>query len=117
MANYTKQFLTGSDNGEPIKVAAIAGAGSGTPVHVAHASLIDEPWIYAVNTDSSAHKLTIEFGGTGSPDNLIEQTIQPESGLVLVIPGLPLSGSKPITAFAASANKILLVGFVNQITN
>lgn len=117
MATYTKQFLTSSDNGEPIKVVATSGAGSGTAVHVPHATLIDEVWIYAVNTDSTARKLTIEFGGTSAPDNLIEQTIQPESGLVLVIPGLPLSGSKPVTAFCATTNVVLLAGFANQITN
>ena len=117
MATYTKQFLSGSTDGAPIKVGATSGGGSGTAVHTSHATLIDEMWIYAVNTDTSARKLTVEFGGTTSPDNLIEQTIQPESGLVLVIPGLPLSGGKTISAFAASADKILLLGFANQITN
>lgn len=118
MSTYTKQFLTSSDNGEPILVAATSGGGSGTAVSVAHSTLIDEHWIYAQNTHSSALELVIEFGGTTSPDNLIIQTIQPKSGLILVVPGLPLSNSKPVTAYCAGgANKITLSGFKNQITN
>ncbi len=114
MATYTKLKLSGSTDGKMVKVAATATLG--TTIHTAHATSLDEVWLYAVNSDSTARKLTIEFGGATSPDCLIEQTIQPESGLVLVVPGLLITNSLVITAFCASANVVMIGGFVNRIT-
>lgn len=114
MATYTKLKLSGSTDGKMIKVAATATLG--TTIHAAHATSLDEVWLYAVNSDTSARKLTIEFGGATSPDCLIEQTIQPESGLVLVVPGLLLTNSLVITAFCATANVVMIGGFVNRIS-
>ncbi len=114
MATYTKVKLSGSTDGKMIKVAATATLS--TTIHTAHATSLDEVWLYAVNSDTSARKLTIEFGGATSPDCLIEQTIQPESGLVLVVPGLLITNSLVITAFCASANVVMIGGFVNRIT-
>jgi hypothetical protein len=115
MATYTKEFLTGgAANGTPIKIAQTATAG--TTVHTAHASSIDEIWLYAFNTDTTARKLTIEFGGATSPDYTIEITIQPEAGAVLVCPGLILSTSLTVKAFCATANVVSIVGYINRIT-
>lgn len=115
MATYTKEFLTGgAANGTPIKVAATATPG--TTIHTAHASSIDEIWLYAFNSDTSARKLTIEFGGATSPDYTIEITIQPEVGAVLVCPGLILSTSLTVKAFCATANVVSIVGYINRIT-
>lgn len=109
----TKQFLSGSTNGRMVKVAATATPG--TTIHTADATAKDEVWLYAVNSDTTARKLTIEFGGTTSPDDTIEVTIQPESGLVLVVPGWIISNSLVVKAFAATANVILVGGYVNRI--
>ena len=114
MATYTKLKLSGSTDGKMVKVAATATLG--TTIHTAHATSLDEVWLYAVNSDTSARKLTIEFGGATSPDCLIEQTIQPESGLVLVVPGMLLTNSLVITAFCATANVVMIGGFVNRIS-
>ena len=114
MATFSKQFLSGSTNGRMVKVAATATPG--TTIHTAHATDKDEIWIWAVNSDTVARKLTIEYGGTTSPDDLIEVTIQPESGKVPVIEGLILSNSLVVKAFAASANVIMCAGYVNRIT-
>jgi len=114
MATYSKQILSGSTSGKMIKVAATATLG--TTIHTAHATDTDEIWLYAVNSDSTARKLTIEYGGATSPDCLIEITIQPEAGLVLVVPGLVLTGSLVITAFCATANVVMIGGYVNRIT-
>jgi regulator of extracellular matrix RemA (YlzA/DUF370 family) len=115
MATYTKQLLSASTNGRPIKVTPTSSAGE--TIHTAHASDMDEIWLYAVNTDTVARKLTIEFGGTTAPDDLIEITVQPESGPVLVIPGLILTGGVIVKAFCATADVVLIVGWVNRITN
>lgn len=122
MATFTKLTLqpagtTGTGLG--IKVAATATAG--TPVHTASATAttIDEIWLYAVNSSASTVKLTIEYGEATAPDGNIELTIAAESGLVLVLPGLVLQGNataKVVRAFAATANVILVHGYVNRIT-
>lgn len=110
----TKLKLSGSTDGRPIKVAATATAG--TTIHTAHATNLDEVWLWASNTDASSRKLTIELGGTTSPDDLIEVSLAPESGLVLIIPGLTLTGSVVVRAFAETANVLNIVGFVNRIS-
>ena len=113
MATFTKQILSGSTNGRGIKVAATSSAG--TLIHTAPSSDIDEVWIYAMNTDSASKKLTLEWGGTTSPDDLIEITLDAEPGLVLIVPGLPVTGSVAIRAFAASANVVTIHGYANRI--
>jgi hypothetical protein len=61
-------------------------------------------------------KLTIEFGGTTSPDDLIEFGVPSESGLFLIVPGLVLQNSVLVRAFCATANVVMIHGFVNAIT-
>lgn len=122
MATFTKLALqpagtTGT--GRLIKVAATATAG--TTIHTASstATTIDEVWLYAVNSDTTARKLTIEWGSTSAPDDLIELTVLPESGLVTVVAGLVLQGNATplvVRAFCASANVVMIGGFVNRIT-
>lgn len=114
MATFSKQFLSGSTNGRMVKVAATSTPG--TTIHTAHATDKDEVWLWAVNSDSTARKLTIEFGGTSSPDDLIEQTVAPEGGFTLIVPGLVLSGSLVVKAFCATANVVMLGGYVNRVT-
>lgn len=110
----TKLKLSGSTNGRPIKVVPTSTVG--TTIHTAHATSLDELWLWASNTDTTACKLTIEFGGTTSPDDLIEVTIAPEAGLVLIVPGITLTGSVVTGAFAATANVVNIVGYVNRIS-
>lgn len=119
MATYTKVKLSGSTDGRAIKVAATATAGTTIHTGSTTSTTYDEIWLYAQNTDTSAVKLTIEWGGTTAPDDLIEVTVQPEAGLVCIAPGLLLKGNATalvVRAFAASANVITIHGFVNQIT-
>lgn len=113
MATYTKEFLSGSTNGRQVKVAATTTPG--TLIHTAHATAKDEIWIWAVNSDTTPRKLTIEFGGTTAPDDLIELTIPAEAGLLMVVPGLILSNSLVVRAFCASANVVTVSGYVNRI--
>lgn len=119
MATYTKTLLSGSTQGRGIKVAA-----TGTPGTLIHAtgissSTIDEVWLFAFNSDTTPRKLTIEFGGTTSPDDTIEVTIPAEGGLILVVSGLCLTGTgaaaNNVRAFCATANVVMIVGFVNRI--
>ena len=120
MATYNKLTLSGSTNGRPIRIAQTATAG--TTIHTAstNTSIYNEIWLYAQNTDTTARKLTVEFGGTTSPDDLIEITIPAEAGLTLVVPGLVLRGAATalvVRAFAATANVVTISGYVNEIVN
>ena len=111
----TRLPFSGSADGQGIKVAATASPG--TLIHTAHATSLDEVWLWCVNSDTSARKLTVEFGGTTSPDDLIEATIAGESGLFLIVPGLVLSNSKVVRAFAATANVLAVHGYVNRLVS
>jgi hypothetical protein len=75
MATFSKIVLSGSTDGRLIKVAQTATAGTTIHTGSATATTIDELWLYAVNSDSTDRKLTIEWGGVDAPDDLIEQTI------------------------------------------
>jgi len=119
MATFSKIKLSGSTDGRLIKVAATATAGTTIHTGSSTTTTIDEVWLYAVNSDTTDRKLTIEFGGTSSPDDLIEQTITAESGLLLVVAGLIIVGNATplvVRAFAATANVVLVGGYVNRIT-
>jgi hypothetical protein len=118
MSLVAKRHLSGGSHGRNIKVAATATPG--TTVHTAVAGTTDgtydEVWLYACNSSTSPVKITIEFGGTTSPDDTIEVTIRPECGFVNVIPGLPLRNGGVVRAFAGTTNVLLVNGFVNKIT-
>jgi hypothetical protein len=119
MATFSKIALSGSTDGKLIKVAATATAGTTIHTGSATATTFDEVWLYAVNSDTTDRKLTIEWGGTSAPDDLIEQTITAESGLILVVAGLVIKGNATplvVRAFAASANVVMIGGYVNRIT-
>ena len=121
MATFSKLCLqpagtTGT--GLAIKVAQTVTAG--TTIHTASSAsaTIDEIWLYAVNSSASSVKLTIEWGEATAPDGNVEVTVQPEAGLVTIIPGFLLQGNatpKVVKAFAATANVICIHGFVNRI--
>lgn len=116
MATFSKVLLSGSTDGKAIKLGT--SATPGTLIHTAGSgtSNRDEIWIYAVNSSASSVKLTLEWGEATAPDGNIELTVQPEAGLVTVIPGLLLQNSLVCRAFAATANVIMIHGFVNRIT-
>lgn len=113
MATFSKNILSGSTDGLPVKVVATATAG--TTIHTAHATALDEIWLYAYNGHTADVVLTVEYGGATVPDQNIILTVSSKSGLALVVPGLILTNSKVLKAFAATANVITLSGYVNRI--
>jgi hypothetical protein len=119
MATFSKIALSGSTDGRLIKVAQTATAGTTLHTGSATATTFDELWLYAVNSDSTDRKLTIEWGGVSAPDDLIEQTITAESGLVLLVAGLVIKGNATplvVRAFCATADVVMVGGYVNRIT-
>ena len=114
--DYKKRKLSASSDGRGIKVAATSSPG--TLIHTALASVAqnewDEIWIRAVNTSGSAVKLTLEWGGTTVPDDQVEITIPAEDGFHDVVLGHVLQNAQEIRAFAATADVIVLHGYVNR---
>lgn len=119
MTTFTKLPLSASTDGRAIKVAATATPGTTIHTGSATATTIDEVWIYAMNTDTEARKLTLEWGGTSSPDDLIEIELAAEAGLVLIVPGLLIVGNATplvVRAFAGTTNVITINGYVNRLS-
>ena len=123
MATLSKLCLQpAGTTGDGLGITVVATATAGTAIHTASstATTIDEIWLYANNTHSSAVVLTIEFGGVSVTKDIIQTSIAATpSGLVLVCAGLIVQGNssqKVIRAFAGTASKIELFGFVNRIT-
>lgn len=120
MATFTKVALSGSTQGKGIKV--VATASTGTTIHATgtSATIIDEIWLYAYNSSTAAVALTIQFGGTTSPDNDIRVSIPSQSGLTLVVPGLFLTGTgaaaNTVYAYAGTTNVVTVSGYVNRIS-
>lgn len=120
MATFTKVALSGSTQGKGIKV--VQTASTGTTIHATGTSstTIDEIWLFAYNGHTADVALTIQFGGTTSPDNDITVTIPFKSGLTLVVPGLMLTGTgaaaNTVYAYAATANVVTISGYVNRIS-
>jgi len=119
MATFAKQVLSGSTDGKGILVAATATAGTTIHTGSSTATVIDEVWLYAVNTSASNVKLTVEYGGTTAPNDNIEFTVPAESGLYLIVPALLIKGNATplvIRAFAATTNVIVIHGYINRIS-
>lgn len=108
MATYSLAIASGSTNGKGVKVSGTA-SGSAVTLHtaVSGTSSIDEVTIWAVNTDTQTRTLTIGFGGTTSPDNLIAVPIPANAGLVLVLDKMALQNSLVVNAWADAANVVV----------
>jgi hypothetical protein len=113
-----KRLLSGSTDGKPIKLTQTA-TGSEETIHTAIAGTTpgtyDEIWIWAYNGHTADVVLTVEWGGVTVPDQNIVLTVPAKSGLIPVVPGLPLQNGMVVKAFASVANVVTLSGFVNTI--
>jgi len=114
---YSKLKLSGSTDGKQIKIAATATPGTTIHTAVTGTTNYDEAWIYVTNNHTASVNLTIEWGGAGAPDDLIQMAIPAKTGLYLLIPGLVLQNGLDIKAFASVTNVICISGFVNRITS
>ncbi len=119
MATYSKLILSGSTGGLPVLVTATAS--TGTTIHATGTSstTLDEIHLFAYNSDTVAIVLTIQYGGTTSPDQDIKISVPARSGLTYIVPGLILAGTgsaaRTVYAFAGTGSKITVSGYVNRI--
>jgi len=116
-ATATKIPFSSSTDYRGIKVTTVSPIdGSDTAVHTAvnNDPDYDTVTIFAYNDDTVSRALHLGWGGTSDPDDLIIVSIPAQSGLVLVTPDLPIRSGLAIVASAATANVIVLYGYVNR---
>jgi hypothetical protein len=118
MGTISKEILSGSANGRPIQILQVS-----TPGNILHTTgvtttTVDEVWIYATNNDAVTRNLTIEWGTTGAPSEIIV-SIPSKSGLSIIIPGIALTGTgvagNVIRAYASVSSFINVVGYINRM--
>lgn len=102
-----------SAEGDAIKVAATSTPG--TLLHTAGASGVEVLTLYAVNTSSTTVTLTLEWGGTTSPDDLVPQDIRPNVGPVKLCMNRPLAAGASLRAFAGTTNVLTVYGEMNKV--
>lgn len=117
--SFTQEILSGSTNGLGIKVTGTDTSGAVT-IHTAISGTtsFDLVTLWAVNNDGDGEtrNLTIEFGGTSDPDNLIVVPIPAKVGPVLVCQRLALRNGLVVEAFADEANDVQIYGEVQRVT-
>jgi len=123
MATYSKHTFSGcatDEGGTGIGLAVDSGTFTTIHTTTTTATTLDEIWLYAMNTHSADLKVTLQFGGSTDPDDLIEYTVTAESGLVLLVPGLILAGKSStgliLKGAAATGSEVTVFGYVNRIT-
>lgn len=108
----SKELLSGGNaNGGWLTITDTATLGE--TLHTAHATAIDEIWLWAWNESVDGVLLTIEWGAATEPMPIV---IPPKEPPMLIIPGLPMTGSDVLSAFAATASVVTVHGYVNRIT-
>jgi len=119
MATAVKRKLSESVNGLAIKISSTGSPG--TLIHQAVsgdvAGTFDEIWLWAVNSGGQAVILTLEWGGTTVPDNVIRSNVLGAPGVVPLIPGFILQNGLYVRAYASIADMVSVYGFVNSITD
>jgi len=121
MSNATSIVIpSGSTQGKAVKIAATSTPGTTIHTTGVSATTLDRLYMFAVNSDTVDRNLTIEFGGTTSPDNLIQVFPVPfKQGLVLVVDGLPLIGNGgsglTVGAFASATNVIMVYAYILRV--
>ena len=113
--DLTKEYLTGgAGDGTGIKVAATTLGGADT-VHTVPALKEDTIRVLATNNDTVKRTLTVLWGAEVAVDDEIAVTLQPKSGLTMLIPGLQLGPAKIVKAFADVTNVVVIHGDANRV--
>jgi hypothetical protein len=109
--SVVRRELTGTSGGKGIKISS---TNSGVEIHTHDStfdqSQFDELHLWAYNSHSSSVTVTLQWGGTTSPDNLIPIALQPGSYLQIVC-GQHIGGDLAVNAVASVADKIIVYGY------
>ena len=115
--DFQLPVLSGSTNGDPIAIAATATPG--TTIHTAQSgtSGVDVVELWAVNIDTAARTLTLEWGGTAAAQRIGPITLGASRGPILIAGPWPLNNGNVIAGFADVANMVNVVGRVGRYTD
>jgi hypothetical protein len=118
MASYSRVLLSGSTNGKPIPVAAVATPGTLLHTAITGATGFDEVYLWASNVTAATATLTIEFGGATDPGDHIVKAIDipAKSEPIAIAVGQNINNGLAIRAFSGTAGAINVTGFVNRIS-
>ena len=116
---FTAMTLSAATNGLPIKVMAVATAG--TTIHTATSSDMpegcDEVYLWAGNIGPSATNGSLYFSSDGAGDKRVNFRVPAAfNGPIQVLAGHRVCDGVVITATASAAEVILLWGNVNRIS-
>lgn len=105
--------LSASTNGRYIQITATATLG--TLIHTAVTGTVrwDKVWAYAANTSLAPVLVTVEFGGTGVPNNIL--TVVPAQSQANILYGIPIQNALTVTVFAATGSVINVGGYIEQV--
>jgi|SRR5580765_4297580 hypothetical protein len=117
MSSISRQLLSGSTNGRAIKVAATATPGTTIHTAIAGTSGFDEVYAWVTNTSNAAATLTVEFGGTTSPDDHVVDTytIPANSLPIPILCGQVLQNALVVKMYSGTTNVLVVSGYVNRI--
>ena len=118
MGKYSKIILSGSTDGEGIKITG-GSASLGTIIHTAVTGAvdsIDEIWAYAHAVVSTALELSVAIGVTTATGSRFVHTITADDkkGLVLIMPGLVLRNAKIVKWNITTDAEVNCFGWVNR---
>jgi hypothetical protein len=118
VATYTKEALSGSSHGRGILV--VATSSPGTTIHTGPAGTTsaneDVVTLFAYNSDTVSRTLTVQWGGTTSPDDDIKLAVPSQAGLTLVVSDLIVRNSNVVKAYCDAASKVTIHGYANRIS-
>lgn len=114
--------LSGSTNGRPLTVIALA-ASCGFTVHTAGsvtgADNVDEIWAWAfsMSTTTGAYQLNLQWGTTSTADlhNMTVARDPANPAPPLVAPGINLNNGLKLMAWASACNTVAIVGHAFQV--
>jgi len=113
MSEWTKEILSGSTHGRGIKITQAATPGDLVHMAINDTDLIDEVYLFAVHNHTTYVDVTVEFGGTTDPDDLIVTRMQPRQEYV-ICPGHPLRNNLAVRVFASVADVVAVFGHVHR---
>ena len=115
MAVYTKHLLSGSVGGQPILITQTATPGTLIHTAIAGSDSMDEVYLWFNNGSGSTVDLTVEWGGTTDPDDLLVKQYKLTGHTQEQISfGQPLNGALVVRAFAATGSVVTCTGYVNR---
>jgi hypothetical protein len=110
---YSKVQLSGAESTGGWKTITDTSA-LGQTLHTAHASALDEVWLWATNEGDATETLTLEWGSLDHPQIT---RIPPKEPPIQIVPGFIITDGDVLSVFVSTTNVVTVHGYVNRITS